>query len=53
MFRNFNQHDSQEALLCIIDTIHEELAQDYDIIPKKYNTNSKISLSDHPVWVLC
>ena len=34
MFRNFNQHDSQEALLCIIDTIHEELAQDYDIIPK-------------------
>jgi ubiquitin C-terminal hydrolase len=34
MFRNFNQHDSQEALLCIIDTIHEELAQNYDIIPK-------------------
>lgn len=34
MFRNFNQHDSQEALLCIIDTIHEELAQDYDIVPK-------------------
>jgi ubiquitin C-terminal hydrolase len=33
MFRNFNQHDSQEALLCIIDTIHEELAQEYDIIP--------------------
>lgn len=34
MFRNFNQHDSQEALLCIIDTIHEELAQNYEIIPK-------------------
>ena len=34
IFRNFNQHDSQEALLCIIDTIHEELAQDYNIFPK-------------------
>ena len=34
IFRNFNQHDSQEALLCIIDTIHEELAQDYKIFPK-------------------
>ena len=33
IFRNFNQHDSQEALLCIIDTIHEELAQDYQIYP--------------------
>ena len=33
IFRNFNQHDSQEALLCIIDTIHEELAQDYNIFP--------------------
>ena len=33
MFRNFNQHDSQEALLCIIDTIHEEIAQKYEIIP--------------------
>ena len=34
MFQNFNQHDSQEALLCIIDTIHEEIAENYDIIPK-------------------
>jgi len=33
MFQNFNQHDSQEALLCIIDTIHEEIAQKYQIIP--------------------
>ena len=34
IFRNFNQHDSQEALINIIDTIHEELAQDYNIFPK-------------------
>ena len=33
MFSNFNQHDSQEALSSIIDTIHEELAQKYEIIP--------------------
>jgi ubiquitin C-terminal hydrolase len=33
-FQNFNQHDAQEALICILDTIHSETETKIDI---KYN----------------
>lgn len=36
-FQNYNQHDSQEALLCILDTIHEELVTEINIKPIKRN----------------
>ena len=39
VFQNSNQHDSQEALLCILDTINDELAIDSNIIPKYKNLN--------------
>lgn len=32
-FQNSNQQDSQEALLCILDSINDELAKDADIKP--------------------
>jgi uncharacterized UBP type Zn finger protein len=32
-FQNSNQQDSQEALLCILDTINDELARDVQITP--------------------
>jgi len=37
LFQNSNQHDSQEALLCILDSIHEELAIESEIIVKNKN----------------
>ena len=37
LFQNSNQHDSQEALLCILDTINDELAKNVQINPKDKN----------------
>jgi ubiquitin C-terminal hydrolase len=39
LFQNTNQQDSQEALLCIIDSIHEEIAIEAKIIPNLKNIN--------------
>ena len=39
VFQNSNQHDSQEALLCILDTINDELSIDSNIVPKYKNLN--------------
>jgi len=36
-FQNSNQHDSQEALLCILDSINDELALDVKINPANKN----------------
>lgn len=39
-FQNFEQQDAQEALMCILDTMHTELAGEidisYNIFPEKY-----------------
>lgn len=39
LFQNTNQQDSQEALLCILDSIHEEIAIEAKIIPNLKNIN--------------
>ena len=41
-FQNSDQHDSQEALLCILDTINEETQSKINITPVNRNLNYEV-----------